>query len=309
MRNLLLPAFVALGISFATPLHATHIIGGELSYQYLGNDTFLIKLDLYRDCNPGNAALDPLSYITIFNDNGVPYPSISLANMNLQFMYSDSVPNNIAGDPCLFVPDNVCVQHARYQRKFKLTGAGGFTITYQRCCRNSTIANIYNPLESGATYWLYISPLAKSLNNSSPQFGFYPPVFVCINKPIEHPHAATDVNGDSLVYKFYTPYLGGSETYPQPVPGAPPYDVNEIQPPPYDTVVWVDPPYNLTHLLGPGTNPLIINSQTGLITGLPQIQGQFVVGVLVQEYRNGQLLSVVRRDFQYNVGECAELNV
>ena len=49
---------------------------------------------------------------------------------------------------------------------------------------------------------------------------------------------------------------------------------------------------------------LSINSVTGLITGTATITGQFVVGVCVKEYRNGILLSELRRDFQFNVVNC-----
>ncbi len=316
MRKLLHTALVALGIFFALPLYATHIIGGELSYKYVGNDSFLITLDLYRDCgNINNETFElPYANIGIFTANGLYYTGVSLSEMRLfPVGVFDTIPNNIAGDPCLFVPPNVCVQHARYQRKFRLVGSQGIYVTYQRCCRNSAVDNIVNPLTTGATYWIYLTPHARSIQNSSPQFGFYPPVFVCVNHPIEQPHSANDMNGDSLVYKFYTPFKGASFTYPVPTPDkpplGPPYAIDEIQPAPYDTVTWKDPPYNLSQLLGPSSDPLTIDPITGLITGLPKIQGRFVVGVLVEEYRNGVLLSVVRRDFQYEVGVCAELDV
>ncbi len=303
-------------MAFALPLHATHIVGGELSYKYVGNDSFLITLDLYRDCgNINNETFElPYANIGIFGDNLLYYTGIPLSEMRLfPVGIFDTIPNNIAGDPCLFVPPNVCVQHARYQRKFKFVGPQGVHITYQRCCRNSVLDNIINPLQTGTTYSIYISPKAKTLQNSSPQFGFYPPVFVCVNYPIIHPHAADDIDGDSLVYSFYTPFRGASFGFPIPTPDqpplGPPYGPNEIQPPPYQTLTWKDPPYNLTQLLGPSSNPLSIDHTTGLITGFPQIQGRFVVGVQVQEYRNGQLISVLQRDFQYEVGVCAELDV
>lgn len=315
MRKLLHTTLVALGIFFALPLHATHIIGGELSYKYLGNNKYLIRLDLYRNCQEFNsngemvAALDPVSYIDIFNESGNQWPGISQNDKTLPLIgTSDTIPNNIAGDPCLFVPGNVCVEHAYYEKEFTIIGSGGFYVVYQRCCRNADIVNIEDPTNSGATYWLYVSPLARSLGNSSPTFGFYPPVFVCVNYPIAHPHAGIDINGDSLAYEFYTPYLGADYTHSQPHPQPVDPSIGAILPPPFDNVVWKDPPYNLTHLLGP-TDPLVIDPVTGLITGEPHIQGRFVVGVLVKEYRNGQLLSIVRRDFQYEVGVCAELDV
>jgi gliding motility-associated-like protein len=51
---------------------------------------------------------------------------------------------------------------------------------------------------------------------------------------------------------------------------------------------------------------LQINSQTGLLTGLPNTIGQFVVGICAEEYRDGELISTTRRDFQYNVGVCGQ---
>ena len=51
--------------------------------------------------------------------------------------------------------------------------------------------------------------------------------------------------------------------------------------------------------------PLVeIDQFSGLITGTPTVQGQFVVGVCVEEWRDTILLSRVFRDFQFNVEAC-----
>ncbi len=286
---------MAFWIAFAILLssgvaRASHIIGGEIRYECLGNDQYKVILDVYRDCYYGQAPFDNPAHISIFTGAGT-----FINNLNLSVLYSDTIPNNIAGDPCLFPPEDVCVEHARYEGIIKLQQqTGGYYFVYQRCCRNKTISNIVQPDSTGATYFVYLSEYAMSICNSSPKFGETPPVFVCVNKPINHPNPATDLDGDSLVYSFYTPYQGASITSPQP-----PF----ASPPPYDTITWLDPPYNLNNILG-ANPPLSIDPATGLITGTPQVSGQFVVGVMVEEFRNGILLSRVRRDFQYNVGLC-----
>ncbi len=281
-----------IGLASNSHLYATHIIGGEISYRCLGNNQFKIFLDVYRDCYYGQAPFDQPARVSVFND------ALQLVTtLNLPILTSDTIPNNISNAPCLFPPSDICVERARYEATVTLTQSGGFYFVYQRCCRNGTINNIVNPIETGATYVVYLSAAARQQCNSSPRFGFTPPVFVCVNKPLEHPHAATDIDGDSLVYKFYTPNTGATISIPQP---------QVASAPPYTPVRWVTPRYGLSNLLGSGT-PLAINPKTGLITGLPTASGQFVVGVQVEEYRNGVLMSVVSRDLQYNVGICEQI--
>jgi hypothetical protein len=109
------------------------------------------------------------------------------------------------------------------------------------------------------------------------------------------------------VYEFCAPLQGGG-----PLGVDNPNqtnDCNGITPdpkfclPPYDDVVFNAPNYSPSSPLG--TNSLIsINPVTGIITGTPTLTGQFVVGVCVKEFRNGVLLSILRRDFQFNVVNC-----
>ena len=93
--------------------------------------------------------------------------------------------------------------------------------------------------------------------------------------------------------------LGATPDIPQPQPP---------NPPPYEAINWIDPPYGVDNMLNgsPGGVPLEINRETGFLTGLPNTIGQFVVGICIEEYRDGELISTTRRDFQYNVGVCGK---
>ncbi|GEM_PF-935957 len=271
---------------------ATHIVGAELGYKCLGGNQYEITLTVYRDCNTGSAPFDNPAHVAIYNPNTGLVKELKIYNPFIEQL------DAVFSDPCLFVPEYVCVERAIYKTTTTLFPApGGYILVYQRCCRNETITNILNPLETGATYSVQLSEEAMSLCNSTPVFTQIPPIFICINKPIEYQHYAMDPDGDSLVYRLCTPLTGGSLDDPQPIPPGPP---------PYDSVIWA-PGFSVNDMLGNPDDPLTIDPQTGMLTGFPTQQGTFVVGVCVEEYRNGQLLSTIRRDFQYNVGVCGEI--
>jgi hypothetical protein len=277
-------------------LLATHIVGGELNYNCLGNDMYEITLTVYRDCENGNpqAYFDDPAYIGIFSE--VKGELTLTGELEMPWLGVDDTLAPILSSECFVVPPNVCVHRTFYIDTLELpTIPGGYTLRYQRCCRNQTIVNIVDPLATGATFSVVISEEAMQVCNSNPKFVNWPPIYICVNEPINFDHSATDVDGDSIVYKLCTPNDGATDVAPYPVPTL------QTDPAP---VVWVDPPYNESNMLG--GDPLTINPQTGLLTGTPNTVGQFVVGVCMEEYRNGVLLSTTRRDFQYNIGICGE---
>ncbi len=273
------------------PAHATHIVGGELNYRCLGNNQYEISLTVYRDCFNGVPYFDNPAVIGIFDNNNVLVDTIRMPVTN-----DDTLVVNL-NDPCLVVPPNICYHKTTYRAIRTLPFLqGGYQLAYQRCCRNNTINNIPNPGAVGATYYTFISEEALLTCNSNPVFRYWPEPLICNNVPINFDHVAFDYDGDSIVYEMCTPFDGATPGNPMPQP---PFN------PPYDPISWLAP-YSLNDMLG-GV-PLSINPQTGLLTGTPNTVGQFVVGVCAKEYRNGNLISITRRDFQYNVGICGELN-
>ncbi|NRA50926.1 MAG: hypothetical protein HRU12_17490, partial [Phaeodactylibacter sp.] len=277
---------------------ATHIVGGEMNYTCLGDDEYEITLTIFRDCFNGNpnAWFDNPASIGVFNEDNVLLQQILVPLLN-----NDTL-NPVLTSECLVVPPDVCVHTTTYRTIVTLPPiAGGYQLAYQRCCRNETIVNIVDPLDTGATYGVTISEAALEACNSNPKFQEWPPIYICVNEPIVFDQSAIDQDGDSIVYRLCTPLTGATPDIPQPQPP---------NNPPYAEIQWIDPPYNVDNMLNgsPGGAPLTINSQTGLLTGFPVTQGQFVVGICVEEYRNGVLISTTRRDFQYNIGLCGEAN-
>ena len=282
---------------------ATHIIGGELSYRYLSNNLYEITLKIYRDCYNGIPYFDNPTYVYVFDGQNNYLGYLALQQ---KIITGDTLPL-ISPDSCRLPPNNVCVEEKVLIDTVTLPyRKDGYLFAYQRCCRNGTIKNIDNPGGTGTTYTQQLimdSTLAPV--NSSPYFKKFPPIFICNNVNLKFDHSAIDPDGDSLVYELCTPYTGADSLVPWPWPiNIPGYNNYVIYTPPFDTVKFV-PPYNVNNQLG-GTEAMKIDPVTGLLTAKPSELGQYVVGISVKEYRNGVLLSIHRRDFQFNVTDCRE---
>lgn len=286
---------LALVVLFLIPpflAEATHIVGGELYYEDIGGGFYEITLVVYRDCGPTNTNgtyFDDFASVGVFN-NGVLVENIQ---MDLFEADISEVPVELE-NPCFVLPPDVCVEQAVYTETVNLPLTnGGYTLVYQRCCRNPSIVNLIDPDDTGATFTTQIPGPELATTNSNPQFNSFPPVALCAGAEFFFDHSASDLDGDSLVYSFCSPSLGGTPDSPAPNPPAGP---------PFIPVLW-----------GPGfsaTYPILsdpafeIDSETGEITGTPTQVGQYVVGVCVAEYRDGVLLSTTNRDFQFNVTLC-----
>ncbi|MBP6183751.1 MAG: gliding motility-associated C-terminal domain-containing protein [Saprospiraceae bacterium] len=278
------------------PSFATHIVGGSLTYKCLGDSTYEITLTVYTDCLFGQADYDKPAWVGIFNEAGNLVDTIFMK-------FNNKIDTLEQTDPCFIAIPDLCVRVTQYKEIITLPapleGDGGFFIVYQRCCRNGTIQNIVEPIETGATYFSFIPESTLQLCNTAPVFKNDPPIFICANEPLNFDHSAFDADGDSLAYELIQPYEGGIFALnPQP---RPPY------PPPYANVVW-SVGYDLSNVMGGTKLPLTLDPVTGHMSAIPEIIGQFVVGVKVKEYRNGELIGETFRDFQYNVVPCLITN-
>lgn len=282
VKKLLFPFLLAFLLPFFS--FATHIVGGSLSYEHLGGSTYRITLKLYRDCASGNAAFPGSVLIEIRQPNGAAYTTV-----NIPFPGANAVPPNI--DTCVTNP-GICLEEAVYSRVINNLppNLGGYHVFYQYCCRNSSLTNVQNPLSTGESWYTYIPDNNLWLTNSSPVWTNQPVTFVCLGQPIAFDHSATDIDGDSLVYSLYQPFSDPAPTFPG--------NVCTFTPITYVNGYQASGPLNL---FAPGS--LTINQQ-GLLNGIPNALGQYVVGVRCQEYRNGIKIGEILRDHQFNVVVC-----
>lgn len=286
--------------------NATHIVGGDITYRFLdranGQNRYEIILTVRRDCSKNkdgkdvNEPFDKNAVITIFKDDKNNKKTV-FQILKVAQSTTSSVDDKIESD-CGFEGSQICYEQTEYKAIVSLpdNADGGYTFVYQRCCRNGSINNIINPLNTGATYAAEISKFAFENRNSSPRFTMWPNVYMCVNEPYNFDFKATDADGDSLIYKLCVPKAGLDSITPVIS------DVNPAKAPPYQDVIFQFP-YNLNNLMG-GV-PLKIDLHTGKLTATPNIVGQYVLTICVEEYRNGVKIGEVRRDLQYNTRICS----
>lgn len=315
--NRILPVLICCFLLGGQDLAARHIIGGEMTYKCVGPGRYEFEMLMYRDCYCTDCApFDDVAYVAVYRCSGDcsgasqsnPFRRL---NVNISRISQVEAPDY----PCLIPPD-VCVEEGYYTWTLDLpvSTTESYHISYQRCCRNVTVNNLRQPQNQGSTYTVEITPRAQELCNSSPKFKTFPPTVVCQGEPLVYDHSATDADGDQLVYEFCTPLAGGGNRGTTPgtadqyftCEGARP---NPACPPPYKPIDFLLPNYDPVQPLGASLSnkdvpALRIDPNTGVITGTPPTLGQFVVGVCVSEYRNGELLSREYRDFQFNVASC-----
>lgn len=277
-------------ILFGYQLYASHIVGGEIYYDCLGNDQYEITIKVYRDCNSSGAPFDsPLNM-------GVFYKATNqrLATYQVSYPGSTNVPVTF-NNPCVTPPSNICVEEAIYKKVISLPpNPEGYIVSYERCCRGPGIMNLMFPDDEGLTLSAEIPGTNSGIScNSSPRFQNYPPLLLCNNDDLNFDHSATDPDGDVLEYELCTPFNGGTSANPAP---------NPPTPPPFNYVAWEN---GFTETTPFGANgPISIDPNTGLLTASPSLIGKFVVGVCVKEYRNGVLISSTKRDFLFTVFNC-----
>ena len=273
---------------------SNHIVGGEIEMIHIGDAnsfTYEVKLIQYFDCaqdaNPGPDAF--ITYSIFRNSDGAFMQDGTMPITNQEFVpYTN--PDCAIGDLCTI---RVEYSHEITLDPNQFNDPQGYTIVWERCCRNWSTKNLVNPGWNGMTYTLQFPPIVDESGapfvNSSPRL--FPPLsdYACVNQLFYIDFAGTDDDGDEIIYSLAAP-LDDKQPNNTDIVALPPSSA-----PPHPIVDFATG-YDVNNMI-PGTIPLTI-SERGFITVTPSEVGLYVFSVKAEEYRNGVKIGESRRDFQ-----------
>ena len=275
-------------------LNASHIAGGEFYYRWLNGNNFELTLKLYRDCLTGQASFDASIVIGLFDKA----TNARTDTLLMKLIRVDSVQLSGPTADCA-IPPEVCIETGVYiDTIFIADNPSGYYVSWERCCRNGAVVNLQSSSSTGFAFYMEMPDPA--LKNSSPVFSNDPLPFVCENQPLSYGFAATDADGDLLVYELADP-LAGNLGFPVQPPQA---IAVTPGPGPYSPVGWT-PGYDLTNVCASSNNPLAVNAATGQVTVTVDFAGLYAMAIIVREFRGGIQIGMVRREIEFAVIFCA----
>jgi hypothetical protein len=268
---------------------ATHLIGGEITYEYLsttldGNEQYLVTVQLYRD-RSGIPLRDRLKLGLYLND--APKSLYQVIEMPLT---SREIVDLSCGLPEEMITV-MFVEKGRYEKIISvLPYSNGYTLSYQSCCRNTStnLAQASGTPDQGFDLRTTI-PNTALKNSTAPSE--YLRIACTYSKSYWDPYEI-DPDGDSVVYTPLRPYTGGDPGTPEPEPTASlsaPQNAN------------YKPGYSATQPFGFGGTYILANN---ILEFKPTNTGQYDIAFLVEEYRNGALISTHNVDAAIIVINC-----
>ncbi|HAI76148.1 MAG TPA: hypothetical protein DCM08_07850 [Microscillaceae bacterium] len=285
--------FVVLSLLSANTF-ATHIVGGELQMNRIGNERYEIVLTLYFDLINGNlSAIDNEITVWTYTKSGnraVESFSLPLTTFDQVQYTNNACSNSRLSTRRYLYRATVTMRNGTYN------DSNGYYMSWQRCCRNNVINNIANPGNVGSVFYLEFPRL--STTNSSPTFRNIVGDYACRNNDFTLNFAATDADGDQLRYSLVTPLAGNLTLGSAATTGS--------RPGPYTQISWLTG-FSATNAI-PGSPALQIDPSTGILRVRASTLGLFVFSVLVEEIRGGVKIGEVRRDYQILVIDCPVTN-
>ena len=279
--------------SFSQKSYSMWYLGSEITYTNVGTDSFIVSLNIYRDCNA--ITLGNQSIKAKCKTNNQLIASLLLTNPSI----TDVTPTcqtsctRCQGHTCSFPYGIEKYHYEGLLRLSNLISCCEIKLEYSDCCRNSQITT-----GPQATNFYLEAILNRCLapDNSSPEFK-YPPLYIaCINQDVTFNNGAVDMDIDSnggLTDSIVTEVISAKVTSGTNIQYTSPYS--------YDKPVyfWGFPNVNL-----PWPRGFHVSQSTGDIRFRPMKVEGTVFTIRVSEYRHGQKIGEVMRECQLKVISC-----
>jgi len=257
-------------ISSTSTTQATHLGGGQISYEWAGGNVYNVQLVFYRDCKG------------IGMGNSIPIQVSDSCSKSRTETLTRDFKEEI---PVLCPSDSTSCQGGQYSypgfERVIYSGVvslapncGEYVISFQTCCRNG-ITNLNHSNNESYYIETVINPDNIPANNS-PKFNAFPALFVTDSALHNLNLGAIDPDGDSLVYSLVQPKNSPNDTVPY---------ASGLSP--------SKPIYS--------TTPIAFDSSTGELEVTPVGPATYTIAVKVEEYRNDELIGSVIRDYTLDV--------
>ena len=264
---------------FSQEVMATHVPGGNITYECVGGNNYIITLTVFEDCSGSVSVPNSPQTLTVTNScgfsslNSITLPVLSYADEISQVCYPQ-IPNTTCNGGSL--PGILKHIYSDTINPITLPGnCNDWTIFWDGCCRNTAV----NLANQDGYYFEAVINNSNSQCNSSPIIGSNPVPYNCINIPVTYNFQVSEPDGDSLYYSF----IAASEI---PFGGTGPVPVA----------------YNGGYSPTSPINGISLDPNTGEINFTPTIQGAFVVVVKIEEFdSSGTSLGYIMQDFQFQI--------
>lgn len=274
MKHFTLLAF-ALLFFLPNKTFASHTAGGDITYECIGQDSFLVTLHLFRDCAGIQlGATQTMTYEDPCNGNFGNFTANLVSTIDVSGVCLSEL-----GNTTCFGGNLPGMEMNTYQGIVVLPGScNSHVLSWSLCCRASSV-NV--PASNGNNLYLesHVNTQDAPCNNS-PEFTHNTIPYFCVGTNYNFNYGVAEFDGDSLVFSLVPALNNATQqlTYLNPYTGAVPIQGMTIDP------------------------------NTGTMNFTPTTIGSFIVVVKVDEYRNGVWIGSIYRDIFFVVVNCAGVN-
>lgn len=267
---------------------ASQIMGLDMSWKCLGNDSFLITIIAYGDCNGSGISPSPIKIAGI----GCSFVASAATSISAPVDVTPTCEGSCTRcdhSSCSF-PFGINKYTLTSVVDFSTASCCEFKLSWDQCCRSASIST------GAANEHFYTEAYMNTCNtpcNSSPRFTSSPVALLCAGQCVVFNPGAVDDEGDSLVYSIADPLQGaGTPTgWIAPYSSEKPLFFNGFP----DAGLPFNPPI---------CQGFHLDSLTGDMRFRPMQAQNTVMAIKVDEFRNGQKIGTTTRNMELMVMNC-----